>query len=414
MQTSEAIIEQAPEKPTLRLGAGLVIGVLLWAAPYVGMIMVLLPAKVGLIDAGNKVTIVATLTMMGALVALVANIGFGIASDMTRSRLGKRNPWIVVGSIGAAAGLVVVSCADTIQMIYVGWAINQLFSNAITAPMTAVIPDRVSSEYRGRFSAVFGVAGMVSMAVGQIVGSRFVLGPDAGILLFAAMLLVCGPVFLVIAPERSNAGAPRARLRPRTALRDLIPARGSRDFYLALTGKLFFVMGNYAITGFSLYILTDHMGATSEKAADVIATMSIMTLVTGLLFGAVSGPLSDRFGRRKPFVIGAAALVAIGVAIPLAVAKPEAMVIFALVAGCGTGIYNSVDQALNYDILPNPESSAKDLGILNMANTGGQILGPAMTGAIVGMSFGYGPVFVVSILILGLSAALIAPIRSAR
>mgnify|MGYP000843280077 CR=1 FL=1 len=36
---------------------------------------------------------------IGAIVALLANIIFGTLSDMTRSRFGKRTPWIVGGGI---------------------------------------------------------------------------------------------------------------------------------------------------------------------------------------------------------------------------------------------------------------------------------------------------------------------------
>lgn len=57
---------------------------------------------------------------------------------------------------------------------------------------------------------------------------------------------------------------------------------------------------------------------------------------------------------------------------------------FALLAGLGYGIYSSVDQALNVDVLPSKEEAGKDLGILNIANTIGQILGPIVTSSIDG------------------------------
>lgn len=54
------------------------------------------------------------------------------------------------------------------------------------------------------------------------------------------------------------------------------------------------------------------------------------------------------------------------------------MIWYGIIAGIGSGIFFSVDQALNLEVLPNPENSAKDLGILNFANTGAQILGPVL------------------------------------
>lgn len=90
------------------------------------------------------------------------------------------------------------------------------------------------------------------------------------------------------------------------------------------------------------------------------------------------------------------------------------MLLYALVAGIGSGVYNSVDQALNTEALPSPDNAAKDLGILNMANTGGQIMGPGVTSAVVGLTGGYGAVFVVAAGILVASGFLIKPIRSVR
>ena len=47
------------------------------------------------------------------------------------------------------------------------------------------------------------------------------------------------------------------------------------------------------------------------------------------------------------------------------------------------GLEFAVDQALNVDVLPSQEEAGKDLGILNLANTVGQVLAPVVVGAIV-------------------------------
>ena len=59
------------------------------------------------------------------------------------------------------------------------------------------------------------------------------------------------------------------------------------------------------------------------------------------------------------------------------------MMLYAGVAGTGYGIYIAVDQALNVDVLPSQEEAGKDLGILNLANTVGQVLAPVIVGGVV-------------------------------
>ncbi|MFZ0529154.1 MAG: MFS transporter [Propionicimonas sp.] len=406
---------EAPPRPPVRLGVAMFVGPMMWVGSFMGFNAILLPARLEAIAPDQKVSLVAALAVLGSIVALLANIFFGALSDLTRSRFGRRLPWIFVGSLGTFAASLGLIFTSDVTMTVLAWCCFQFFLNAIVAPMITVIPDRVDTAFRGTFSAIYGVGAIVGVALGQIVSSRFVADPNTGMWILALVLLACAPVFAMLAPDVSNADVPRAPLSAGMLLANFsFPVKGARDFYLALSGKLLFMLGTYSVLGYQLYILTDYIGLSTAQAGDIIAIMALITLGTALLFGATAGPLSDRIGRRKILVIGAALLAAIATTIPFFVAEPWAMIAFALIAGIGNGIYNSVDQALNYDVLPDPETAAKDLGIINMANTGGQILGPALTSVIVGLTAGFGAVFIAAAGILVLSAALIKPIRKAR
>ncbi|MFC7580101.1 MFS transporter [Schaalia naturae] len=400
----------------VRFGVAVFLGTVMWVAPFLGLNTVLLPARLAEIAPDQKVALVSTLAVVGSIVALVANILFGAFSDLTRSRFGRRNPWLVVGSIGTFLAVMLLMQASSVAAIVAAWCLFQMFLNALVAPLVTVIPDRVPVTQRGSYSAVYGVAMMVGASIGQLLASRFVTDTTTGMWVMAIILLLDAPVFWLLAPEQSNKDHPRAPFSASMLVENFVfPVKNCRDFYLALSGKLLCVLGMFAITGYQLYILTDYMKQSTEQAGDLIAVISMITLVTGLVFGTISGPLSDRLGRRrKVFVIGAAWLIAVAALFPFAVARPWAMLVYAALAGIGQGVYNSVDQALNYEVLPNPGTAAKDLGILNMANTGGQILAPAVTGGIVAAFAGYGPVFLASAAIMVASSLLIAPIKKAR
>ncbi|HEY0189209.1 MAG TPA: hypothetical protein VGC67_17110 [Cellulomonas sp.] len=54
------------------------------------------------------------------------------------------------------------------------------------------------------------------------------------------------------------------------------------------------------------------------------------------------------------------------------------MILFAgLGVGAAGGAFSALDQALSYEVLPDLETSANDLGILNMATTGGRRSDPS-------------------------------------
>jgi len=73
-------------------------------------------------------------------------------------------------------------------------------------------------------------------------------------------------------------------------------------------------------------------------------------------------------------------------------------------------MYNSVDQALNVTVLPNPNSAAKDLGIVNLANSLGQVFGPIMASLVIGFS-GYRMIFPMAGIMCLVGAGLILMIK---
>lgn len=107
-------------------------------------------------------------------------------------------------------------------------------------------------------------------------------------------------------------------------------------------------------------------------------------------------------------------MMCIGIALPWLLKSVIGMYGFALLAGLGYGIYSSVDQALNVDVLPDKKNAGKDLGILNIANTIGQILGPIVTSAIVVATGSYFMAFPISIVLIAVGYVSIALIKSAK
>jgi len=412
-----ATTEGEPSKRfSFRLALAIVLGNLLWIAPFVAGIAVLVPARLEAVAPDEKIGAIAAIAMAGSLVALLANVIFGALSDRTRSRLGKRAPWMLLGSVGSALSLYCLTLVDSVALIVLLWCTFQFFLNAIVAPIVAIIPDRVPESLRGTFSAIYGVGSTIGAGVAGVVAAQFVSAPTTGLLVFAGVVLLAGPVVALVAPDRSNVDDPKPAFDRSTLIRNFsFPVHGARDFYLALFGKLFFVLAMYAVTGYQLYILTDHFSLDAAAAGGLIATIALIQTVGSLVAGTVAGPISDRIGRRKAPVVGAALLLAVALIVPFLWHDSASMIVFAVLGlGLAFGVFNSVDQALNYRVLPNKESAAKDLGILNMATTGGQILGPVVMSFAITSLGGYSAGFLISAGIAVLSAITILLIRGTR
>ena len=140
------------QKGLVRLAATLLIGTAGWAIPFSGTSGVLLPAKIEDLAPDDKILWLAVITSVGAIVGLAANIIFGALSDLTRTRIGARNPWIIGGAIVTSGFLVMLSTADSFGTILLWWCLAQAALNAIVASIAAFIPDRVSVQRRATLS----------------------------------------------------------------------------------------------------------------------------------------------------------------------------------------------------------------------------------------------------------------------
>ncbi len=378
-----------PKASLWRFMVGFIIFGIMWMGAGSMASNVLLPERFNTLDIGmTGEQILAAMNSFGMVFALVSNLVFGALSDHCRSRFGKRTPFIVAGGIICAAAYYSTSVAVTLPMIVASWCVLQVGLNCMLGPSIAVLSDRIPLNKRGTLSAFYGAGATIGQSVGSILGSIFLTNPVPGFL-FGTVAWVCSGILTVIIwpAEKSAALAPgeaAEKFQLSSILRMFIPpTKNCRDFYLALFGRLLFIFGYFCINGYQLYILEKYVGLSVTDAGAVLAKMSVVTMVVSFVASLTSGTISDKIGRRKPIIVVACVMICIGIAAPWLLKNAFSMYIFALFAGLGYGVYSSVDQALNVDVLPDQENAGKDLGILNIANTIGQILGPVLTSIIV-------------------------------
>jgi MFS family permease len=398
---------------TKRLGfAFLVIGIA-WIFGNTLASGTLLAAKIQILDPDHKVFLFGLATAIAGATTTVSLFVFGTISDQTRTRFGRRIPWIAFGAGTGVIGLVLIGLAGSVGSLLAAFIGYGIFFSALPGAVLAVFPDRVPRAKRGTLSAVYGGAQVFSGAVANIIASRFLTDPRPLLIGSAALMLVGGVVFILLAPEESNVDVPRDRLDLHGILAAFRFPAHAPDFYWAFVGRFALLLGLYMVQNFGLYILTDYIGLSTKEAANFIALGGLVSLVTIVVGTVFAGPISDRIGRRKAPIFIASLLFAIAIVFPLVWKTGESMVFFSGIAGLGLGSFLSVDAALMTEVLPSEQSRGKDLGLLNTANHVPQIIAPLATAAIVG-SAGYTPVFVISLVIVTIGAFSIFKIKSVR
>jgi MFS family permease len=387
----------------------------LWLGGLLVVTAVILPQALTNAKIPHPEGIVAAFNAIGTVFALVSNIVWGVLSDRTRSRFGRRAPWMITGSVLAGFTLWLTGATTNPVIVIVAFCLAQIFLNMLLAPAVAVMADRVPHKMRGVVSASYGTGLTVGIQVGILVGAALILKIPVGFIAGAVALGISGIIAVLIWPrDISTKDLPAPHQDFKSVVRALKPPTKAPDFYWAFTSRFFMLISYQMITAFQLYIVQKYIGQSTVESAATLATMAIIALIVSLIGSVISGPISDLLKRRKLPVIIAALLFAAGIAAPWIWPTSMGMFLFAGLAGFGYGVYTSVDQALLVDVLPNQEDAGKDMAILNMSTTAGSTLGPIISSVIVSMTGAYLLIFPVAIVMALCGAFSVGRIKHVR
>lgn len=365
----------------------------------------------------DQVSALGAVSSLGALAAIVANPVFGRISDRTTGRFGRRRPWLVTGALGLTAGLAVIATTHSLVVVAIAWFLSQMLANAALAAFTASVADQVPVFQRGKVAGLIGVMQNVAI-LGAAYAAR-TLGTD-GLLLFllpAAVGLVLVVLYVIALPDKPLPRRPPSEGGPRTVLKTFwVSPRQYPDFAWAFTSRFMIILATFMFTTFRLLYLEDQLDLPDDKAVSVMATGVLIYTMVLMTAAQLAGWLSDRFGRRKVFVGCAALVFGAGMALLVTTRSVSGFYAAEVVLGLGYGIYVGVDLALVLDVLPDPEDSAKDLGVFNIANAAPQSLAPALGALLVNAAGGHhyqlllGTAAAISVL----GALAIVPVRTVR
>lgn len=357
---------------------------------------------------------------ISGLCAIVAYPLTGALSDRTTSRYGRRRPWIAVGAVVFAAALMVLGLQTTMVGIGIAWSIVIVGFCMLTAALTATISDQVPVDQRGS------VSGWLSapQAIGTILGILLitmiftnealatVLGQFLGNTIMAVLLLVLVVPFLFLPDAVLDAG-----LSERMTLRGIlegfwISPRVYPDFGWTLLGRILVNFGNAFGTTLLLYFL--EFGLHLKDAQDGLLLLTLVYMVFVILAALGTGRWSDRLGRRKVFVFIASALQGIAALLLAFVPEFSVAMVAAGILGLGYGCFLSVDQALATQVLPDPASRGKDLGIMNIATAVPQAIAPMLGALVVVALSGFTGLFVMAGLFAFAGALAVSRVKGVR
>ena len=425
MTSPDPAVASAP--PSARAGRARPVVVVTMAIAQFGLFVGLLaPVTVSLalktqtlVPGADAAAVNGNVLAVAALFALVGNPVFGRLSDLTTSRFGRRRPWMAGGAVVFVGAMLVVALAGSVPVMLIGWCLAQLAGNAILAPLLATIADQVPPEQRASVSANVGVMQNVGILVAAYIAAWFVDNMVALFVVPGVLALVLVGVFCVVLPdkpitERPETGGWLALLRTFW----VNPLRYP-DFGWAWLSRFLVFLAYFLFISFRIFYLQERIGLEPADAAGTLGLGALVFTIGLVITAKAGGWLSDRTGRRKVFVVVSILLLALAFALLGAVTTIPGFLLVEAIMGIGYGVYWSVDTALTVDVLPDRENTAKDLGVMNIANALPQSLAAALGGILLvigtgGAATNYTALFVGAGVIGVLGALAILPIRSVR
>ncbi len=376
----------------------------------------LLPIQVSQLDPRTTATSFALIASLGACAGLIAAPLSGALSDRTTSRWGRRRPWLVGGVLTAVIGLLVMAQATTLLWLLLGEILAQIGVDSILSTATALIPDHIPRTQRAGTAALNGMAPIVGGVLGLVMVTRFTNARMVwqGYVLLAGISVLFILVFLLVLHEQPRTRQEMPPFRWHAFLLGFVQPLRSSDFAYTLLSRCLVFLSFTILGAYLFFYLSQVFHLSATAAAQGVTAFQLVSTAMLVMSALIAGYTADRLGRLKPAIMVGALLMASGLVLIVFLPTWSAMLLAAIIFGCGFGGYLGVDIAFAVRVLPSGHDHGKDLGIMSTAIFLPLILSPIIGAVILNTFQSFAALFSIAALSSVLAAVLIVPIKAVQ
>ena len=240
---------------------------------------------------------------------------FGLLSDRTDTRIGKRMPFIIAGTVLSAIFLLILPAADrgrNLTLFIVILFLTLLSMGLYRSPSVALMPDLTPKPLRSKGNAVINLMGAVGgvyslIMIQVLVGKGTTPNYFPLFLSIALLMVICVAVLFLTVKEKN---IPQEMMtETETAASEtekgsaLLPDVKRSLIFMLSSIALWYIAYNAVTTAFSRYA-THVWGMENGGYANCLMVATVAAIISYIPIGA----LSSRIGRKKTILIGVAML----------------------------------------------------------------------------------------------------------
>jgi len=356
---------------------------------------------------------ISVMVSLSATVGLIAMIVWGIMSDNTRTKFGRRRPFLLMGIVAGIAMMFYGLSLNYFICLTIDVFIIGIASNAFLVAERSLIPDTIELEKRGRANGLINSISYIGLLIGVaflLLGNELFGIPDPRpgatgtiitqeghiiLLSFGGILFaLVGIIGFFLIKEKPISELPEKKkffteLKQTFIIAEL---KTQKEFYKITLAFVIFQSGIASIMPF-LFIFIFALGLSTLELLLGIAIAFPVVFITTIMLGRIA----DKFGRKK-FVPLSIILVSIGYFLmpftTIGQTEPNIIIFMISLPFILVGVLALVTplNAWAQDLLP-VYKRGKFTGILNIVNTVSQIIG-SFAGGLVAMFFGLPWIFI--------------------
>ncbi|MCY1136907.1 MFS transporter [Actinoplanes sp. Pm04-4] len=338
----------------------------------------------------TSAALVGALMGMDNLLGIFVQPWIGNRSDNTRTRWGRRVPYLAVGMPLAAVLFVFLPWMTSAAMliaVMVGYA---LVANTMRPLAESLVPDFIPPERRSRANAVVKIAAALTIIVASLISLLVVDDhPHAAFAIPSAILLVVTVIMVVKVRDSRSAGYQEAlaedspdevRVPLRQVIAGIVTDSDRRRLLLLLTVMLFggaWFASRSLITPYGM----EALGLTRGEAGG-------LTLPSGIAYVVAAYPaalLAERFGRLRTMGVGMAVFAAAMAAGSVVQTATATVVVFCVAAVGAAGFLINAAVAL-WNLAPSSRVLGTYTGLYAVTWYLGGFAGPALIGGVVDLT----------------------------